>query len=113
MVLDLVLQPASFVSCEDSISLQVSSGSDAAVSQFTTVATSDSATDTDSATGTLVQLARTARVQEYRTEAHQDSRLCWVRAVCAECGLPAVARVDAVAHWSAQAIGWRFATKDA
>lgn len=94
MVLDLVLQPASFVTCEEALVLRATSGSEQ-------VSSSDNSRSQAINTPSVVQFAATATMRDFRPSEYPEQRLCWMRAVCQDCGLPAVAMIEAEGHWSA------------
>lgn len=91
ILLDVVLQPASFVPCSDSAILHVTSGSDSASSADPL---GSSRVEQAADSRTMVQMAATVGIQDLRVSkgnaTEEQHRLCWLRASCDDCGLPAV-----------------------
>lgn len=105
VLLDVVVQPASFVACDDSLSLEAASGSDVANS-------GDGSGEAHTSTPSLLQL--TATVEMLQTQTRDGLHdLCWLRATCTDCGLPQAVQLVLQSHWSVQVIGWRVAATDA
>jgi len=104
ILLDVIVRPASFVPCSESLQLVVSSGQASASSSIA------NASALTLFQGSLVQMASTAQLTQLD---EKSSAVCWLRASCGGCSLKATVSIEAQAHWSVQIVGWRLAALDA
>lgn len=103
VVLDVAIPNTQLVGCLDALQLTVAQGH-----------VSITSNDGQAALGkSLMGLTASVEIQELATGGGYGASLCWMRAICTDCGLTEVTSLRVDAHWAAQVVGWRLATMDA